>query len=90
MGENIPFGTTIKVKWLDSVSKGGWIYSLDQLPDIAEITSQGYVIRAQEKTRALTLSTSLIDDRKGFIDPISIPWASIVEVEIKEPPDRPE
>lgn len=88
LGVHIPFGATVNVTWLDSVSKDGWVRVAEfTLPEVTEIRSRGFVVRSEADNPSLTISTSIADEQTAVIDPLSIPWAAVTHLETEDPPD---
>lgn len=79
--QRVARGTAVKIVWVDSVSVGGWQYNLDHVGRIAPITTFGLVVNTKDD--CITLTTSM-GERGGALDPVSIPWGAINELEIVE------
>lgn len=75
------FGTAVRVYWEDSVSLKGWVPNTIQAGGFApaHIISTGFVFACEP--RSLVLTTSLHCEEHGGLDPISIPWGSIQQVD---------
>lgn len=78
---NLKLGHAVRVFWYDSASHGGWQYST-KIGDVGKIVTLGYVLNT--KPNCITVSSSIATDNAS-IDPISIPWGSILKIDrIKE------
>jgi len=72
-------GTLVLLTWLDSVSCHGWKYDPHHNYQPPRIQSIGFVAAATEEF--VTISTSFSPSNEGMLDPLVIPWGSIVELE---------
>lgn len=71
----IPFGTGVRVTWLDSKALDGWNPTKLGLREPDTIVSLGQVTRNTED--GLTISTSIGLDGHLSIDDLTIPWAAV-------------
>jgi len=60
------------------MTQAGWQYNTQSLGDVALLQSLGYVVGCTPE--ALVLTTS-IGSRGGMLDPLSIPWKCIVQLD---------
>ena len=74
----LKFREAVRVSWVDSMSFGGWNYEPDQVGGVARIQTLGYVVNSNKDY--LTMTTS-IGSKGGALDPVSIPWPAIVQVD---------
>ena len=71
-------GTPVLFEWQDSVSSGGWFRDAEKVKEVAWIYTRGYVVGWDEDSLIVTHS---ISDSGQFLDPLTVPWGAIVELE---------
>lgn len=84
---DIPYATPVKFTWNDSLSIGGWKYPDDPFRDPSPITSAGFVIRGDRKTKFLVISSSVNGGLTASIDHLYVPWAAIIRLDLFTFPD---
>lgn len=80
--QNFPVGTPVQLTWLDSTAYRGWKYGFtkhDFSPP--QIKTRAHVIDCRPDY--LVVTSSLSEVNEGFLDPLVIPWGSILTLEIE-------
>lgn len=79
----LPTGTSVQLTWLDSTAYRGWKYGFSKhalAPP--EIETLARVVAC--KPDYLVVSSSLSQENEGFLDPLVIPWGSILTLEVAD------
>lgn len=74
--QELPFGTAVRVYWVDSAIHHGWSQAEDA--SIVRIVSLGYVVRCDDDFLAIANSITTLE---GVACPMAIPWQAIVQVQ---------
>ena len=75
----------VKVRWLDSCSKGGWC-TPEEAESIQEIESAGWLVR--EEKDFIVISHSFCAEHENFAEPMTIPMRAIVDSYVIELPHK--
>ena len=81
-------GTPVQLTWLDSTGYRGWKYGFgkhDFTPP--RIVTRAHVVESEPEY--LVLTSSLSHHNEGFLDPLVIPWGSILTLEVCDDPGEP-
>ena len=76
--KNLPFGTPIRVMWVDSSNRKGWIYNREELGEVTQVISIGFTLKSTPDT--LTLASS-IGNSGEMLTPLTVPWKAITDLQ---------
>ena len=69
----------MRISWYDSQSDHGWKYNINTVGEVAKNMTLGWVVSTNDECIAVTTSIAHIG---AALDPISIPWGAIAEIEL--------
>ena len=74
--QSVPFGTAVRVEWVDSQNLIGWKYEGTEYP-IAKVVTVGFIVTSDKDS--IVVSTSIANG-SVVVSPTIIPWGAVQDL----------
>jgi hypothetical protein len=71
-------GQALRVLWVDSTQRAGWLYDEHPPVHVEEVVTQGFVVNQSPKGLNIT---STISEAGGVLSLVTIPWECITDIQ---------